>query len=190
MSESSNSRRSRKAPDRPKKPYAEFPLTPHASGAWQKKIMGRIYYFGKWARRVDGKLVRVEGDGWKEALEEYKSPADDLHAGRTPRVKGDDLTVKDLCNSFLNAKARKQEAGELGSRSFVEYRHAAELLVATFGANRLVDDLASDDFGRLRAVMAKRRGPVRLANVVTRVKTVFKYGFDAGLMERPPRYGP
>jgi hypothetical protein len=70
--------RSRKAADQPKTPYPEFPLTPHASGAWQKKIRGRTQYFGRWAKRDDGKLVRIEGDGWKEALEEYKAVADDL----------------------------------------------------------------------------------------------------------------
>src|SRR5687768_12285634 len=120
MSESIESRRARKAPDRPKKPYPDFPLTPHASGAWQKKIRGKTCYFGKWARRVNGKLERVPGDGWKEALELYKVQADDLHAGRTPRVTGDGLIVADLCNRFLTAKLRKVEAGELTSRMFGE----------------------------------------------------------------------
>src|SRR5437588_10476822 len=110
--------RPRKDADKPAKPYPDFPLTPHASGAWQKKIRGKIYYFGKWAKRVNGKLERIEGDGWKEALELYKAPAHDLHAGRTPRVKSDGLTVADLCNRFLTAKQRQWEAGEISSRMF------------------------------------------------------------------------
>jgi hypothetical protein len=86
MAKSTRSRLSRKAKviDKPPKPYPEFPLTPHNSGAWMKKIMGKIHYFGKWAHRVNGNLLRVEGDGWKEALELYKVQADDQHAGRTP----------------------------------------------------------------------------------------------------------
>jgi integrase len=188
-SNSSRKSRTRKAVDRPKKPYPDFPLTPHASGTWQKKIRGKIFYFGRWARHVNGKLERIEGDGWEEALEEYKAQADDLHAGRTPRVKADGLTIADLCNRFLNAKLRRRTSGELGSRMFVEYKETTDLLVGAFGKTRLVDDLAADDFERLRATMAERWGPVRLGNGVTRVKSVFKYGLDNGLMERAPRYG-
>jgi integrase len=55
---------------------------------------------------------------------------------------------------------------------------------------RLVDDLAAEDFENLRRHIAKRWGPVRLGNEVQRVRSVFKYGFEAGLMDRPARFGP
>jgi hypothetical protein len=50
-SDSTRKPRSRKAADRPKKPFPEFPLSPLPSGAWQKKINGKIHYFGnrQWA---------------------------------------------------------------------------------------------------------------------------------------------
>jgi hypothetical protein len=70
---SSRKPRSRKAADRPKKLYPDFPLSPHASGAWQKKIRGKVHHFGRWAKRVNGKLERIDGNGWKEALEAYKT---------------------------------------------------------------------------------------------------------------------
>lgn len=52
------------------------------SGAWQKKINRKIHYFGRWGRRVNGKLERLPGEGWKEALALYEVQADDLHAER------------------------------------------------------------------------------------------------------------
>src|SRR5262245_39707127 len=100
-----------KPPPRPKKPYAEFPLAPHTSGKWMKKIRGHIHYFDAWATRVDSDLVRVPGDGAKGAEEEYNAVRDDLHAGRTSRVKRDELTVADLCNHFRTAKLRVPTAG-------------------------------------------------------------------------------
>jgi hypothetical protein len=93
-------------------------------------------------------LLRLPGDGWEEALALYKSKADDLRAGRTPWEAGDGLTLANLCNAFLTAKLRKQEASELGPRTFAEYKNVTDLLVSTFGANRRVDDLAADDSPR------------------------------------------
>ena len=172
MIKSTQSPRARK-PARPKKPYAEFPLSPHASGKWQKKIRGKIHYFGRWAKVENGNLLRIEGDGWKEALELYKAQADDLRAGRSPRVQNaDGLTVADLCNRFLTAKLRKKEAGELGQQTFADLKIVTDLIVSQFGSRRWVDDLAADDFAQLRVAMAKTWGPVRLANSTTRAKSV------------------
>ncbi len=178
-----------KPPTGRRSPIPSSPLLRTRPAPGRKKIRGKIHYFGRWARRENGKLVRIEGDGWKEDLEEYKAVADDLHAGRTPRVKTDGLTVADLCNRFLTAKLRKREAGELGLRMFAEYKEITDAMVAAFGKARRVDDLAADDFEALRADLAKRWGPVRLGNGITRVKSAFKYGLDNGLMDRPVRFG-
>jgi integrase len=96
----------------------------------------------------------------------------------------------DLCNRFLTAKKRQLEAGEITARTFTEYRNTTDRLFAKFGKTRFVDDLAADDFESLRADISKSCGPVRLGNEVQRVRTVFKYGYEAGLVEKPVRYGP
>src|SRR5262249_29759770 len=216
-SKSTRSRRSRKGPaDQPKKPYPAFPLSPHASGAWQKKIRGKIYYFGHWARRVKGKLTRIEGDGWKEALELYSAQADDLHAGRSPRAKSGEPTLGYLCNLFLTAKLRRlglpdkdiKELADLPTSEWLpvlaakagaghrisprmcqEYKSTVDRLVDKFGKNRLIDDLRPEDFASLGNDLAKQYGPVRRGNEIQMVRTVFKFAFDNDLIKTPVRFG-
>lgn len=118
---------------KPTKPYPEFPLFPHATKRWAKKIRGAMHYFGPWD----------DPDG---ALKKYLAEKDDLHAGRKPRVVSTGVTVKDLANAFLNHKKAKLDAGELSPRTWMNNKEAADLVVDRFGKSRLVTDLRQDDF--------------------------------------------
>lgn len=172
-----------------KVPYPDFPLTPHKSGYWMKKIRKKTHYFGRWGTMVNGEVVRLPGDGIVEAEKLWAEQRDDLYAGRTPRKNDGSLTVKDLGDRFLTAKMRLVETHELSARTFAEYRQTAQMLADQFGKGRAVSDLVAEDFESLRAVIAKRCGPVRLGNEITRVKSVFKYAYDNGLIKEPIRYG-
>ncbi len=91
-------------------------------------------------------------NGWKAALDLYQRQRDDLHAGRKPRDTNDDgLTVRDLCNRFLTSKQHQLDTGEITNRTFLDYKAVTDRIVKVFDKNRLVDDLAADDFEELRA---------------------------------------
>jgi len=85
------------------KPRPDFPLFPHASGRWAKKVRGKFHYFGKTAGDPKGKL----------ALGLWLEQKDDLLAGRQPRPERDALTVKDLCNHFLTCKEQQRDSGDI-----------------------------------------------------------------------------
>jgi hypothetical protein len=89
-------------PAKPSKPDPEHPLTAHPAGSWCKKIRGKLHYFGPWA----------DPDG---ALKKYLDRKDALHAGRKPREATDAITVKELCDAFLNHKQQGNRFG--GTRS-------------------------------------------------------------------------
>jgi integrase len=164
-------------PVKPSKPYPDFPLFPHACGQWAKKILGKMHYFGLWS----------DPDA---ALEAYRAQKDDLHAGRTPRLDPDALTVKELANRFLNQKQTLVDGGELAALTWGDYKTACVEVLAAFGKGRLVSDLRPDDFADLRKRLARKWGPHRLNKTIQFIRCVFKFAYDAELIDRPIRFGP
>ena len=161
---------------KPPKPRPDFPLYPHDSGQWAKKIRGKIHYFGVWANP-------------EAALEKWVAEKDALLAGRDPAPKSDELTVKQLVNAFLTDKKRHIATGELKQRSWDDYNAICGRIVTVFGPGRLVADLRPADFAKLRTEFAKTHGPVALSNDIGRARVVFNYAYKQDLVDRPPKYG-
>lgn len=172
--------RKSKAAALPRKPRPDFPLFPHSTDRWAKKVRGKVHYFGKASTDPKGEA----------ALEEWLRVKDELLAGRTPRVKGDGLTMAELCNRYLTSKQGQLQAGDITPRTFHDYKGNCDRLIAAFGKTRLVSDLASDDFEALRIDAAKTCGPIALGNIVLRTRVLFKYALDSGLIDKPVRFGP
>ena len=164
----------------------DFPLFIHyATGArkggrWAKKVRGVLYHFGN---------VKDDPKG-EAALNLWLDQKDELLAGRKPRPKSDGLTVLDLSTAFLAAKQLQQEAGEITTLTWKDYRATCKWIVAYFGQSRSAADLQPDDFGGFRAELTKGRGLVALGNEIRRTRGAFKYAYDAGLLAAPVRFGP
>ena len=92
-------------PKKPAKPHPDFPLFPHATGRWAKKVRGKLRYFGPW-------------DDPQGALERWLDVKDALLAGRVPRRKSDGVKICGVCNRFLTGKRHLLDAGEITRRTF------------------------------------------------------------------------
>ncbi|MCE9553114.1 MAG: tyrosine-type recombinase/integrase [Planctomycetes bacterium] len=163
--------------DKPAKPYPDFPLFPHATRRWAKKIRGKLVYFGPWS----------DPDA---ALKKYVDERDALHAGRKPRQESTGVTVRDVVNHFLETKESLKDNGEITPQTYQDYYSTAEYVVTKLGKERLADDIEGDDFAKLRRDLAKTLGPVALGNEIQRIRILFKHAYDAALIDKPMRYGP
>ncbi len=164
---------------KPRKPYPDFPLFPHATGRWAKKIKGKLHYFGKVADDPDGAA----------AVLKYQDQREDLQAGRKPREKTDGLTVMALANRFLAVKKTLENDGELSPRTFYGYYHTCEMLLRVLGKQRMVNDLRTEDFETLRAVAFKGLGLEARKTIIRQVHALFNFAYNEGLIDRPVRFG-
>ncbi|TWT66919.1 site-specific tyrosine recombinase XerD [Posidoniimonas polymericola] len=160
---------------KPTKPYADFPLFPHARGYWAKKIKGKVYYFDRW-------------ENPDSALQQYLDQRDDLYAGRKPRERNPDgVTLRELCNALLTAKEQLVESGELTRRHFQDLHKTCERLINHFGKNRLVEDLRVDELAEYRTKLSSGWAPTTLGPELNRVRSVFNFGYKSGILDKEVR---
>jgi integrase len=172
----------------PKALVDTFPLTPHPSGRWCKKLKTphgwKLFYFGPLK-------------DWQAALDRYRAEVEDLTAGRTPEKRDTDgLRLLELVNRFLHFKRGRVNSGVLSMRSWYDYHQTAERVLKFFGKEKLVDNLAQSDFESLALdygkpnARGKTWGPVKINGEIRRVRILGKYALESGLVEKPIPFGP
>lgn len=154
---------------KPPKPHKDFPLYYHDCGQWSKKVRGKLRYFGTDA---------------KKALDRWLREKDDLIAGRTPRpYDANELTVKQLCDLFLESGESKVSTGEITQRTWDDYETTAKEVAKILGHSAAVEHLRPDDFRKLRSELAGTVGLKTLDGRVTRARAIFNYASKNGLLE-------
>lgn len=150
---------------KPSRPSSDFPLFPHASGQWAKKIKGKIHYFGVWANP-------------DQALASYNAyvSANTVTPVEPPVVEtGSTLAIEYLCFIFLEAKEEAREKGLIAEITFRDLRRTCQSMVNYFGRDRLVTTLTPADFLQYKTSLHDRLNVQSISNEVTRVKSVFNW---------------
>jgi hypothetical protein len=108
----------------------KFPLTLHKTGQYCKKIRGRIHYFGA---------------DKKTALNRYLEQAAFLHAGKLPQPKSvtDQLSIKTLCNLYLDHQDSRAVIGEIKLRQISDQISLLKGFVKFVGPYRLLSDIST-----------------------------------------------
>jgi integrase len=150
--------------EKPSKPYPQFPLFPHASGQWAKKILGKVHYFGKW-------------DDWEAALRKFNKEHTYLFAGERP--PSDTTTLRDVLNGFLKDKKSSLETGKISERTFKEYKDVCDV-IATLGKDRPIASVLPPVLESLKHRLAIGKNgdplsPVSHKRLLTFARMVFLY---------------
>lgn len=158
---------------KPKKPKGS-PFSVGSNGQWLKKVDGKLKGFGPW-------------DDHAGALKRYH----ELMTGRSsaPAEANGEVTVKELCNLWLDHQKGKFDNGELSQRSWDDNLRIAKRIVEVFGPNREADSLQPKDFKRLRKKITDHHKSLHVVKrEVISTKAPFKYGAENRLI-RLPFYG-
>ena len=160
---------------KPKKPSQDFPLFPHATKRWAKKVRGKLHYFGPWSDPY-------------AALNEWLRVKDDLLAGRRPREKTSIATMHFIGNKFLNKKRVLVDAGEMENRTWLDYQRTCKRMIRVWGKEFPVAELRPSDFTDFRVSMAKY-AHVTKKNEIARVRAIFAFAYKNRLIKDPVDYG-
>jgi len=152
----------------------KFPLTLHPTGQYCKKIRGKLYYFGT---------------SKKAALERYLEQAAYLHRGEAPPAQsnGSLITLKALCNMYLDHQDGRVAAGEIHLRQVYDQTRLLRHFVRYIGSNRPVSEVSTFDLQGYRKKLAKEgKAPNTINHHVSAIKAMYHWALDNELIDHAP----
>jgi integrase len=152
-----------------------FPLTLHATGQYCKKIRGKIYYFGT---------------SKQQALNNYLEQAAYLTRGeaKARRATGNSLSLKMLCNLYLDHQESRATIGEIKLRYVYDQVLILRCFTRFIGANQPVSEIATMDLQNYRRRLIKDGKTASSINDhISIVKAMFHWALDNEVIEDSPR---
>ena len=152
----------------------KFPLTLHPTGQYCKKIKGKFYYFGS---------------DKQKALERYLEQAFFLHAGKGAKNKSayDNLSLKTLCNLYIDHQESRSAIGEIKSRQVYDQILLLRDFVKYIGPNRVVSDISTIDLQNYRRKVIKSgKAPNTINNRLAAVKAMYNWALDNEIIDNIP----
>jgi integrase len=153
----------------------KFPLTLHKTGQYCKKIKGKIYYFGK-----DRAL----------AMNRYYEQASYLHTQKSQKPKNTEhtLTIKTLCNMYLDHQDSRSAIGEIRLRHLCDQTSLLRYFVRFIGSNRTVSDISTVDLQNYRKRLIKAgKSPNTINNRIATVKAMYNWALNNEIIDASPR---
>lgn len=168
------------------KPYPDFPLYPHRSGKWAKKIKGKTVYFG----------VHSDPDA---ALAEYLTYKAKLDASmRLPSLSelprhsalNPPLTLRQAADRFVEAKRKAVEREELSNRTLDELRRTSDKFCEIIGPDVAITQIGPEQFAKFRDARAATMNVVSIGNEITRIRSWWKWLHGSKHLKQSPDFGP
>jgi integrase len=113
-----------------------------------------------------------------------------LHAGKAPKPKGsqDRLSIKILCNLYLDHQEARAEIGEIQSRQVSDQILLLKDFVRFVGPNRTVSDISTFELQNYRKKLIKaRKSPHTINNHIAAVKAMYNWALDNEVIDNAPR---
>ena len=153
----------------------KFPLTLHPTGQYCKKIKGKMYYFGS---------------DKKQALERYLDQATYLHGCQNnlqQKQTGDDMTLKQLCDMYLNYQYSKVQADDLTARHHNDQIDSLNKLMTFLGSGRKIRSISTLDLQNYKRKLQRRYGSVYRLNLhISIMKALFHWARKNDILENIP----